>query len=332
MKKPYTLLLLASMLCLNLPAMDVPGDTIGKSTNFVPRFSPTGSTTMVKDPEGGYVYGTGRRAPFQDQNGAPLGVVTGVAQGYEVNEPVQITHILARIPVVIATSEESPSKAVFAIHPVQNNAGYEGAQQTQVPGPGTSTSSAEKTLQELEASQGGYTVVALPAPVDVQSDFAISCTFTSFVANNDSLAFLTDAQGNGLAMKYCWRMVSITNFWDRWFTASTWAQDINVALFAVTSGTTAISGDTPALNKAVLYPNPASGLAQLEFNSDKVQNFNLTWLDASGNVIKKENLGKRTTGKHIIQNDLSAFASGTYFYILEAEDGSNIARSFVLSR
>jgi hypothetical protein len=331
MKRIYPQILLIFLLVRHSIVWASSGDTIGKTTRFVPRFSPNGNTTMVKDPDGGYVFGTGIRAPFQDQNGAPLGVVTGVAQGYEVNEPVRITHIMAFIPVKRSISAEPTSKAVLAIHPIQNGKGVEGAGQTPVPGPGTALSSVDLNYADIQTGQGVYTVASLPAPVDIEDDFAISCMFTDFISKSDSIGLLTDANGDGLGMKYNWRMVSITNFWDKWFASSTWQLNLNVALFAVTENSIGLSGPEGLAVKASLFPNPAAGITNLEFSTSKMQSWTLTWLDASGRLLKQENLGLRHAGIHSIQTDFSTLSAGTYIYVLEAEDGSRIAHSFIIS-
>jgi hypothetical protein len=329
MKRNYLNLLMVWMLIPQSFLLAASGDTIGRSSRFVPRFSPNFNTTLVKDPLGGYVFGTGKNAPFKDQNGAPLGVVTGIAQGYEVNDPIRITHILSFIPVKRSANASSSSKAVFSVHAIQSGKAVEGPQQTPVSGPGAAISSVEVPYSAINTAQGVYTVAALPAPVEVDKDFAISCMYTDFISNSDSIGFLTDANGDGLGMKYNWRMVSITNLWDKWFGSATWNLNLNVALFAVTENATGLTDQPQRENPARLFPNPAQGLAHLEFFSEKQQTWSITFIDAAGRVVKNESLGLRTAGLNQLQTDLSLLAPGTYIYMLEAEDGSRIAHSFL---
>lgn len=332
MKKNLLSVFMLSFLLSGGVTKALEGDTIGLSSKFVPRFAPSGSTTMIKDPEGGYVFGTGVKAPFQDQNGAPLGQVTGIAQGYELNEQVRITHIMAYIPVKRSNSASPSSKLVFGLHPIQNSKAVEGAQQTPVAGPAASVASVDVSYADIQDEMGTLTVAALSAPVDMNEDFAISCMLNDFISKSDSVGFLSDKTGDGLGMKYNWRMVSITNLWDKWFTSSTWQLNVNVALFAVTENSTSLSEAHPEKSQASLFPNPAGDLVTLSWTSLHAQTWKLTWMDAAGRLIQQRELGHYPAGTNQIRQDLSALKAGNYIYLLEGSDGSRIAHSFIVNR
>jgi hypothetical protein len=310
-----------------------PGDTLGISAGSVPKFSPNGNTTIVKDPEGGYTFGTGVRAPFQS-NGAPIGVVTGVAQGYENNQSVRVAKVLALIPKKVKSANSAGAKLTFKIHPISPTGGVNGPTQEIAPGPGTVLSSTDLLFDDINTS-GGYSVASFSSPVTVNTDLVISCDFSDFILKTDSVCFASDGAGNGLGLKYTWRMVSITNLWDKWFTAETWSLNLNIAIFAVLEESVGVEQlDQSAIingTRAIIFPNPVNKSASFEFEISERGNYSLDIIDASGKIVQTTNLGNRTNGKHTVQLTTDQLSSGQYYYSLSDEQGNRYTKSFVVS-
>ncbi len=333
MKNSFTISAICScFFCLILQAN--PGDTLGITTGSVPKFSPNGNTTIVKDPEGGYIFGTGVRAPFQNAGGGDIGVVTGIAQGYENNQTVRVTKVLALIPKKVKAANSTGAKLTFKIHPISPTGGVHSASQEVADGPGAVLSSTDLLFDEINTN-GEFSVATFPSPVSVNTNLAISCDLSDFIAKTDSIGFSSDANGNGLGLRYTWRMVSITNLWDKWFTAETWQLNLNIAIFAVLEESVGVEQlDQSAIingTRAIIFPNPVNKSASFEFEISERGNYSLDIIDASGKLVQTTNLGNRTNGKHTVQLTTDQLSSGQYYYSLSDEQGNRYTKAFVVS-
>jgi len=310
-----------------------PGDTLGISVGSVPKFSPNGNTTIVRDPEGGYIFGTGVRAPFQNAGGGDIGVVTGIAQGYENNQTVRVSQVLALIPQKVKAANSPGAKLTFKVHPISPTGGVHGASQEVAPGPGMTLSSTDMLFDEINTN-GEYSVATFPSPVLISTDLVITCDLNDFIVKTDSIGFSSDANGDGLGMRYAWRMVSITNLWDKWFTAETWQLNLNIAIFAVLEETVGVEQLNQAAlvngTRALLYPNPVGKSATLEFEVRQTGTFVLDIINATGRIVQTTNLGERLSGKNHVQLATDQLSSGQYYYSLVDEQGNRYTKAFIV--
>lgn len=70
----------------------------------------------------------------------------------------------------------------------------------------------------------------------------------------------------------------------------------------------------------LVHPNPISTLLNVEFHLPQSEFIEIIILDAQSNIVKQENLGLLTSGKHIININLQRLPTGIYFLQLRGEN------------
>lgn len=75
-------------------------------------------------------------------------------------------------------------------------------------------------------------------------------------------------------------------------------------------------------NSLNVYPNPSSGLTNVEVFVNQTENIKLTVYNVLGKVVYAENKGMATTGEHLYTIDGSDFPAGVYFVTLQAGDST----------
>ena len=313
------------------------GDTIGRSNNFLPKFAPQGKVATLKDGQGGYVFGIGKQAPFKDQNQNPLGVIFAFGQGYENSNPIKITHVLSHISYKKSKSATPSSKLSFTIHPMQSNKAYDGVGATSpnVDGPGMQyTGSANLDFNNITTGPNVFNVATFSTPVAANGPIAIVCDLSDFLSKGDTVGFYSDLIGDGYGLT--WRAVDIQNFWKRFYTASTWNSNVNVALFAVVAENTSVKDidDATMVNgvRALVFPNPCADYTRVKFQTTAPGNWDLELISGEGKVIRKEHLGYKNNGTHESMIDLSGLSAGNYFYSLIHENGQRYTKTLVIER
>jgi hypothetical protein len=79
------------------------------------------------------------------------------------------------------------------------------------------------------------------------------------------------------------------------------------------------------------YPNPFNAVTRINFSLDKTVNATLSVFDISGRQVALLAEGEMPAGKHYVSFDANEFASGIYFYRLEA-GGRKITKRMVLMK
>jgi tetratricopeptide (TPR) repeat protein len=78
------------------------------------------------------------------------------------------------------------------------------------------------------------------------------------------------------------------------------------------------------------YPNPFNPTTIIQFNIPKDEFVKLTVYDITGRVVKELVNGHKTAGKHSVEFNASSYASGTYYYKLEAGEYKNIQKMMLV--
>lgn len=120
----------------------------------------------------------------------------------------------------------------------------------------------------------------------------------------DGFAEITDAQGNVILS----------------YDGSTDFSELN-APFEV-SEILSVQEQNPYLNGVSLFPNPTSGILNLEFNLTQMQNTSVHIFDVTGKQVLAEGLGTLGEGQYLRSIDLSALSPGLYIINVTTGDAA----------
>ena len=98
--------------------------------------------------------------------------------------------------------------------------------------------------------------------------------------------------------------------------------------FSTLSSIRITAGDPELGENLKIYPNPTRGLFNISFIAEKVDNFEITIVDAFGKLVSKEDK-KDFIGEYTKQVDLSDFPRGIYMLNIRTQD-SFVSKRIVL--
>jgi len=335
MKKQFTLIAsVASLMLISSNLFAGPGDTLGVTTGTVPRFAPNNQAVLYQAQAGGYIFGTNAETGNQ---------ITGMAQAYENQSSVKVKQVLALIRKKKKGTNPAQSKLTFALHNLdpQGAIVYSGTAPNivfdSVPGPAVSVAAlAEITFDEIDTASATYTVINFPTLPQFTGNIVVSCDFTDLKAKGDTCGFLADVTGSGGGLQYTFHQITQTGV-KIWFpTQFLTTLDVNVAMFIVLDEPAGIKelGDAAMVNgvRGIVFPNPASETATLQFETTKVGAYKVELISANGQLLSTTDLGFRTIGSHQYQLEVNGFAAGNYFYSIVDEQGARYTKSFVVGK
>jgi hypothetical protein len=99
-------------------------------------------------------------------------------------------------------------------------------------------------------------------------------------------------------------------------------------VFSTLSGSRIIAGDIQLMDNLIVYPNPTRGLFNISFNAEKIDNFEITIVDAFGKLITQENK-KDFIGEFTKRVDLSGYPKGIYMLQIKTTN-SFVSKRIVL--
>ena len=88
--------------------------------------------------------------------------------------------------------------------------------------------------------------------------------------------------------------------------------------------------NAPSVNLSQNIPNPANTFSLINYMLDKPSTVTLTITDISGKAVQVISQGTKSQGKHQINVNTSELSSGTYFYTLNTEIGSQTKRMMIV--
>jgi len=98
--------------------------------------------------------------------------------------------------------------------------------------------------------------------------------------------------------------------------------------FTTTSSNRIIAGDTELGQNLIIYPNPTRGLFNISFIAEKVDNFEITIVDAFGKLVSQEDK-QDFIGEYTKQVDLSDSPRGIYMIQIRTQN-SFVSKRIVL--
>jgi hypothetical protein len=324
MKKIYTLaLIVASSGAFAQNMMPIKGTSVITKTIDFPRsaqtaaaqidtlglaeFAPTGQVINYGfQGGGGYIFGT-NASSFVQQGTTIWQTGTGVARGFVLPSPTQVTGALLLVGKKYQTSPSNNSKVVAKVTTIASKKALGTNQSTAADtiGPNsTALATGELTLANVDTS-ASFVFIPFTSPANVTNDFAITLDYTSLLINKDSISILADANGNGNNLGYTWGKLS--------FFVGTISGTPNQSLWAFTK-----LGQT--------YPNPTVYMAKVEVELENAsKNVTLKVIDLKGRILMTNELGTLSAGKHSFDLNVNGLASGNYLYMLSA-DGHNLVK------
>ena len=99
-------------------------------------------------------------------------------------------------------------------------------------------------------------------------------------------------------------------------------------LFTTLTSNRITAGDINLGPKLNVYPNPTDGIININFVSEELDNFEITVIDAFGNLVSKEEK-QNFVGEYTKQVDLSAYSRGIYLVQIKTQD-SFVSKRIVL--
>ena len=98
--------------------------------------------------------------------------------------------------------------------------------------------------------------------------------------------------------------------------------------FTTLSSNRITAGDVDLGENLNVYPNPTDGMININFVSEELDNFEITVIDAFGNLVSKEEK-QNFVGEYTKQVDLSAYSRGIYLVQIKTQD-SFVSKRIVL--
>jgi hypothetical protein len=296
-------------------------DTTGwtGSGNFIPEFAGVSNQATL--------YG------YQDQAGNPNGYIFGTnwetafslnecAQGYvNLDEAtVTIKEVLLYLGIVAYKSNDATSKAVVKLYNIAPNRALNdngaGGAALNSPGPATTTLTTQDILVQ-NMTDVALTSVVLTTPVTVNKDFAIGFDVTNCKAKGDTVALVTDSDGDALGQDYAFNKVNnswyVTNF-------AFGGLDVNIGMFAVVDDLTAVHEYYNGI-KISNYPNPAADFTTINYSLEKSVNVTIEVIDNTGKKIASFVEGVKPAGDHSVKFNTADLAAGAYYYTIFTDNG-----------
>ena len=317
----------------------IPGDTVGRTSDFVPVFNET-NMTLYGVANGGSIYG---------KNGDSL---NGCAQYYQNinNTTLKISKIVISVGSVVNTTSLTTSYVKLTVSTGAPNKAYHivGTALESSPtakGPGTALSTVTVDVNALAAgAAGNFMTVTLPSAITVTGDMVIGLD-ARFLANGDTASFVSDKTGDGLGLgyaltRYAPPLATPTSTYSSyvWLLATeAWSSggaglDNNIAAFAICDIGTAVTEYFNGMKLSTNYPNPAFGNTTINYSLENdSKNVSLVVYDLTGKKLFDENYNDQKTGNYSVKLNTENFAAGSYYYQLRA-NGSLLTKEFVIAK
>ena len=154
--------------------------------------------------------------------------------------------------------------------------------------------------------------------VNVSNDYYIGFDIENCYP--DTIGLVSTADGDGGQMELAWDKWSDGGWCTLFEDANNWGLDIDAVIMPIVDMTDGIV-ENNFINglKMSTYPNPAVNNVTLSYelqnNAEKVL---VRVLDVTGKVVEHMNLGSQNAGVYTIDMDVTNYAAGTYYYLVNA--------------
>ncbi len=179
------------------------------------------------------------------------------------------------------------------------------------------------SINDIDTTGVGTTFY-FPATITLGDSFFVSVVLPT--AAGDTLALLSSVKDCSGINGWSWEQWSN----GTWHTLEdSWIADIDLAIFPILDLPFNVGADEVFFpwQKAVIFPNPASGSASVSYQLTKACSLRFTILNAQGCRVQELAIGSQQPGRYTTSIDLQSLSAG--YYLLQIASG-NEKQSFPL--
>lgn len=195
--------------------------------------------------------------------------------------------------------------------------------------PGATALATKNVLLNTIPSTGpspGFMYVPFTSSVFVSGDFFVGVEFTDPYVAGDSVAIISNRNGNTPSPGTAWEMYN-----DTWGTINAGWGGVNLSLYIVPvlcPVTTAIE-ESKDIDDISIYPNPSNGIISIMIGLNEASDVKINVSNALGQIVKSADMKSGNGGK--VDFDLSGNRSGIYFVEIKTKS-SIVTRRLILNK
>ncbi len=190
--------------------------------------------------------------------------------------------------------------------------------------PDTTTIKLLVRADNIDTTKAGNTFI-LPYPITVNGPTFVGFEFTPF--GNDTIALLSDKNGEGGTANRVWEKYSDGTYGDFTTTQPNWGLDIDlwIAAYYKKGNATSVEGIVAQIPEHYSleqnYPNPFNPSTTIKFSLPVNSKVSLKIFNILGQQVAELLNTQLSSGVHNVSFNASSLSSGVYFYRLEAKGG-----------
>ncbi len=203
--------------------------------------------------------------------------------------------------------------------------------------PGTVLGGVTETVGNIDTATmlADAYVAIFTTPISVTDDYAIGIDVSAVYAANDSIGLVSSLDGDGGSFELAWEQWSDGD----WYTmqAAGWGSgtfDADIVIMPMVDMNAGSVEEGNFINglKMSSYPNPATDVVTLAYELESnAKNVVIRILNTNGQNVAQLNLGTQSAGVYNVELDVTEFAAGTYYFLINA--GANrLAKRMMVTR
>lgn len=260
------------------------------------------------------------------------GYVTGVnsygdyakAQQFPVQDGYYVEGFLVWVGAKEIVQDSDSLRAVLYDLDGSNGTTTAGSGQTC---PNSVLASVKMDMADVDTS-GNFTPAMFKDSVICTDDYATGLDLTSL--KDDTLGVIHSDTGDANASELAWEQWSDGN-WYTFLADTSWQMDVDMAFLPVVDMSTQNINEQDFVNNIRMenYPNPASDIVNIDYQIKTDADVKIRVLDMSGKIVKKVDLGHKSSGQHKATISTENLESGMYLYMLESGNNRLAKRMMV---
>lgn len=257
------------------------------------------------------------------------------AQAFTVTTPYMVEGCIFWFGALRYPSANATSKVVAHLYDMTGTATLSTGSGA---GPGavitaTNTDILLSSIDTTIAGAAGFVFVTFTAPYFASGNYAAGIDLTT-IAATDSVGLVCTDSGNVVALDKSFDNWSGGGGWHSFLEPNNWGLDVDMAIFPIVDMSTTAAEEF-FVNGIKLYqnsPNPFNSSSVITYElENNAKNVTLFIHSQDGKQVQKIALGNSASGQHTVNLSASDFASGTYYFMLQA-DHNRIAKKMTIAK
>lgn len=171
----------------------------------------------------------------------------------------------------------------------------------------------------------GFVYIPFSSSVFVSGDFFVGVDFTDPYVAGDSVAIISNRNGNTPSPGTAWEKYNNT-----WGTISAgWGSNLSLYIVPVLCPVTTAIEELKDIDDISIYPNPSNGTISIMIGLNKDSDVKINVYNTLGQIVKSADMKSGTGGK--VDFDLSGSRSGIYFVEIKTKS-SIVTRRLILNK